>query len=131
MTNLELSMPLFTVINIHSSAMYMYLHLLRIKHPIVSLSLSPPPSLPPSPSFHRYSFMEGRGCSVQSFRVSSIGRMVTHCVLTVLETLSIAPKGVTKVHSVLQVAASSLIKSGRMEIFTPMFRVVGRKPDQE
>lgn len=78
-----------------------------------------------------YSFMEGRGCSLQSFRVSTIGRMVTHCVLTVLETLSIAPKGVTKVHSVLQVAASSLIKSGRMEIFTPMFRVVGRKPDQE
>ena len=81
--------------------------------------------------FNRYSFLEGRGCSLQSFRVSTIGRMVTHCVLTVLETLSVAPKGVTKVHSVLQVGASSLVKSGKMGIFTPMFRIVGQKPEEE
>lgn len=106
--------------------------LLLLPHPQLSLSLSLSLYLSlPSPLSSRYSFLEGRGCSLQSFRVSTIGRMVTHCVLTMLETLSIAPKGVTKVHSVLQVGASSLIKSGRMGIFTPMFRIVGQKPEQQ
>ena len=122
MINLELNRLFFLVLGIHSLAIYSYFS------PSLPLPSSLSPSLTP---LRRYSFMEGRGCSMQSFRVSTIGRMVTHCVLTVLETLSVAPKGVTKVHSVLQVAASSLIKSGRMEIFTPMFRVVARKPGQE
>lgn len=40
----------------------------------------------------------------------------------------VVPSGTTKVHSVLQVAAEGLIASGKIDIFTPMLRIVARKP---
>ena len=60
--------------------------------------------------------------------MSNTGRMATHVLLSAMETFSVVPKGSTKVHSVLQVAASSLIESGKLDIFTPTFRVIATKP---
>ena len=49
-------------------------------------------------------------------------------MLSVMETIGLAPSGSTKVHGVLQTAASGLILSGQKEIFTPILKIVARKP---
>lgn len=83
----------------------------------------------PLPSIHRYTFLQGKGyCSLQNFRVSPLGRFTTHIILAFLETIRVAPKGSTKVHTVLQTAAWALIAAGKLDIFTPTFRIVARKP---
>ena len=83
----------------------------------------------PLPSICRYTFLQGKGyCSLQNFRVSPFGRFTTHIILAFLETIQVAPKGSTKVHTVLQTAAWALIAAGKLDIFTPTFRIVARKP---
>ena len=80
-------------------------------------------------SFYRYTFLIGKGCcSLQSFRVSTLGRTCTHVSLTGLELIGMVPKGTTKVHSALLTGADGLIASGKSDIFTPMLRIVARKP---
>ena len=92
-----------------------------------SLLVSPLSS--PLPSVRRYTFLQGKGyCSLQNFRVSPLGRFTTHIILAFLETIRVAPKGSTKVHTVLQTAAWALIAAGKLDIFTPTFRIVARKP---
>ena len=77
----------------------------------------------------RYTFLVGKRClSLQSFRASFVGRNCTHYVLTALEFLHLVPAGTTKVHSVLITGADGLIAAGKLDIFTPMFRVVAKKP---
>ena len=80
-------------------------------------------------SFYRYTFLAGKGCcSLQSFRVSPVGRTCTHAALTGLELIGIVPKGTTKVHSLLVTCAGGIIASGKVDIFTPMLRIIARKP---
>lgn len=67
-------------------------------------------------------------CSLKNFRMSMTGRLTTHYLLGALETVSVVPKGTSKVSSMLEVAAKSLIESGRLDIFSPMFRCLIRKP---
>lgn len=64
----------------------------------------------------------------QNFRMSSLGRMTTHAMISVLEWLRIAPAGSKKVHTILCSAAKSLVKAGKAEIFTPMLLLVAKKP---
>ncbi len=59
---------------------------------------------------------------------TSVGRIVTTWALLILEPLRIVPKGTTDVHSILNVAADSLVAGGRLGIFTPMFYFKARKP---
>jgi sterol 24-C-methyltransferase len=76
-----------------------------------------------------YVFLQGENsCSMQNFRVSTFGRWTTHIVLNILETVRIVPQGSSKVHNVLLAGADGLIAGGKTGIFTPMFRIVGRKP---
>lgn len=76
-----------------------------------------------------YVFLQGQSsCSMQNFRISTVGRWTTHFVLNVLETVRMVPQGCTKVHSILLTAAEGLILGGKTGIFTPMFRIVARKP---
>ena len=77
---------------------------------------------------NRYIFLAGKGCSFQNFRTSGVGRWTTHAMLSVMETVGMAPSGSTKVHGVLQTAASGLILSGQKDIFTPILKIVARKP---
>ena len=49
-------------------------------------------------------------------------------MLSAMEMLRIVPQGSTEVHSVLLTAADTLTQAGRKDIFTPMFRIVVRKP---
>lgn len=67
---------------------------------------------------------------MKNFRMTTTGRFLTHNTLWVLESLSLAPKGTLKVSAMLQVGADYLVESGKIGIFTPMFRCVTRKPVQ-
>ena len=79
----------------------------------------------------RYTFLTGKGCfSIQNFRVSRMGRTFTHYMLTGLECVGVVPKGSTKIHEILLVAADSLTAAGKRDIFTPMLKVVARKPTE-
>ena len=66
--------------------------------------------------------------SVADFKSTPLGRWMTHLSILTLETIGIAPKGSTKVHKTLRVAADSLAKGGKEGIFTPMYFVLARKP---
>lgn len=79
--------------------------------------------------FCRYQGLDGSGWSAFSnFRMSTLGRMTTHVMVTVLEWLRIAPAGSKEVHKILCSAADSLVKAGKLEIFTPMLLFVAKKP---
>ena len=80
--------------------------------------------------FHnRYTYLVGKSCfSLQSFRVSWIGRMLTHYLVSGLEMAHVVPSGSSKAHTVLLTAADGLVASGKLQIFTPLLRIVARKP---
>lgn len=78
-----------------------------------------------------YSILENSTCcSFKNFRMTSTGRFITNTMLYILETFSLVPKGTIKVSAMLEMAALSLVESGKMGIFTPMFRCLARKPLQ-
>ena len=60
--------------------------------------------------------------------MTPVGHMVAHVIVSVLETLGLAPKGSSVVHNTLRKAAEALVKGGDERIFTPMFMFVARKP---
>ena len=66
--------------------------------------------------------------TLREFRMTPAGRMVTHVMLSAMETLRLAPKGATLVHKTLCKGADGLAKGGDEGIFTPMFMFVVRKP---
>ena len=49
-------------------------------------------------------------------------------LLTHTHTHTHTLQGSSKVHSVLLVCGDSLIEGGKLDIFTPMFRILARKP---
>jgi len=66
--------------------------------------------------------------SVTGFLHTALGRYVTGRLVRVLEFARLAPEGTTAVHDMLENAASDLVAAGRLEIFSPMFFVLVRKP---
>ena len=82
----------------------------------------------PGPSIPWYQPLVGSGLSFASFRSSTIGRIVTHNSLRVLQTLHIVPKGTVGVSKNLNIAAAAFAEAGRLGIFTPMYFVHARKP---
>jgi sterol 24-C-methyltransferase len=73
-----------------------------------------------------YETLNGK-MSLSGFRMTHIGRMCTHTMVFILETLRIAPSGSTQVSALLNATAIDLCDGGRMEIFTPSFFFIGRK----
>ncbi|KAH9941157.1 delta-sterol C-methyltransferase [Epithele typhae] len=63
------------------------------------------------------------------WRMSSSGKFVTHHGLWLIEKFGIVPKGTFEVGETLKIAADALVKSGREKLFTPMYLVVSRKPE--
>lgn len=61
------------------------------------------------------------------FRMTRIGRVCTHSLVWILETLCIAPKGTVRVSALLNATASDLVDGGKEEIFTPSFFFLARK----
>ena len=65
--------------------------------------------------------------TLQGFRMTRIGRMFTHVLVTGLELLNIAPKGATRVSALLNATALDLVEAGKIEIFTPCMFILARK----
>jgi sterol 24-C-methyltransferase len=66
--------------------------------------------------------------SLSGFRMTWLGRTITHNMCRAMEFLRIAPQGTVAASQLLMNAADSLVAAGQTEIFTPMYLVVGRKP---
>jgi sterol 24-C-methyltransferase len=76
-----------------------------------------------------YDPLAGR-MSLSNFRTTKAGQLLTHSMLTVLETLRIVPKGACQTHLVLAEGARRLVKGGEIGVFTPMYLFVARKPEK-
>jgi len=61
----------------------------------------------------------------------TLKRRATRAMIIALEWLHIAPAGSTKVLALLSNSARSLVKAGKLEIFTPMLLFVARKPTND
>lgn len=53
---------------------------------------------------------------------------VSHVVVSTLDTLWLAPKGLRQVHGMLRSVAHSLVAGGRTGVFSPMHMLVFQKP---
>lgn len=73
-----------------------------------------------------YDTLNGK-MSVSGFRMTWIGRMVTHTMVWVLELVRIAPTGSTRVSALLNATAIDLVDGGKLEIFTPSFFFLAKK----
>jgi sterol 24-C-methyltransferase len=73
-----------------------------------------------------YDTLNGK-MSLSGFRMTWLGRVVTHSMVWTLELLRIAPEGSTQVSALLNATALDLVDGGRLEIFTPSFFFIGRK----
>lgn len=65
--------------------------------------------------------------SLTGFRMTYLGRLVTHSMVWTLELLRIAPAGSTKVSALLNATAIDLVDGGKDAIFTPSYFILGRK----
>jgi sterol 24-C-methyltransferase len=65
--------------------------------------------------------------TLSGFRMTRLGRFTTHCLVTTLEFLCIAPKGTVRVSALLNATAIDLVDGGKQEIFTPSFFFLARK----
>mmetsp|Transcript_6897 Transcript_6897/g.9658 ORF Transcript_6897/g.9658 Transcript_6897/m.9658 type:complete len:411 (-) Transcript_6897:1003-2235(-) len=73
-----------------------------------------------------YDTLDGK-MSISGFRMTRIGRVCTHAMVTILEKLRIAPKGTTHVSAMLNATAIDLVEGGKAEIFTPSYFFLARK----
>lgn len=73
-----------------------------------------------------YQTLKG-GFSLKGFRMTSVGRMCTHALVSTLEFVCIAPKGSVRVSALLNATALDLVEGGEKEMFTPSFFFVARK----
>lgn len=65
--------------------------------------------------------------SLSGFRMTHLGRLCTHTMVWILETLFIAPAGSTKISALLNSTAIDLVDGGLQGIFTPSFFFIGTK----
>jgi len=64
------------------------------------------------------------------FTHTPVGMKVTHTMVTALEKVGLAPTGTVKVHDMLVKTAQDLVRGGKLEIFTPDFFFLARKPQE-
>ena len=65
--------------------------------------------------------------SLSGFRMTPVGRIVTHILVSVLEFVHIAPKGTVRVSALLNATALDLVEGGEKELFSPSFFFLARK----
>ena len=65
--------------------------------------------------------------TLKGFRMTHLGRMCTHAIVSTLEFLRIAPRGSVRVSALLNATALDLVEGGKEEIFTPSLFFVARK----
>lgn len=62
-------------------------------------------------------------------RMTWWGRGLAHRFLGAFEKVGVIPKGTQKTADSLALAADCLVKGGELKLFTPMYLMVGRKPE--
>jgi len=62
-------------------------------------------------------------------RMTKIGRGLVHRFVGGLEMIKLAPRGTQKTADSLALAADCLVAGGKEKLFTPMYLMVGRKPE--
>lgn len=62
-------------------------------------------------------------------RMTTWGRTIAHGLAGLMETLKLAPAGTKKTADSLAWAADCLVAGGKEHLFTPMYLMVGRKPE--
>lgn len=72
--------------------------------------------------------LAGTGWSWRDIPQRPVGRWLTNHTLGLLERVGIAPKGTQSVSSMLNNGAEQLVRGGELDIFTPMFFFMARKP---
>ncbi len=81
------------------------------------------------PGIPWYQPLVGSGLSHAGFRNSTAGRAVTAATLRILHVLRVVPRGTPQLYRILNSGAAALAEAGRLEIFTPMYFVLARRPD--
>ncbi|CAI2174969.1 19638_t:CDS:2 [Funneliformis geosporum] len=66
--------------------------------------------------------------SLNGFRMTRIGRWATHKLVYLLECFRIVASGSADVAIILNNTADALVEGGELEIFTPMFFILLKKP---
>ncbi|OAA74327.1 Sterol methyltransferase [Akanthomyces lecanii RCEF 1005] len=74
-------------------------------------------------------YIQSAGDIFTIVRMTSWGRAIAHNLAGVLETLQVAPAGTKKTADSLAHAADCLVAGARENLFTPMYLMVGRKPE--
>lgn len=80
------------------------------------------------PALPWYLPLKGADLTLSGLGRTRIGRTMTNHAVRLLERLRLAPRGVTKVHSILNATADSLVEGGETGIFTPLYFFLARKP---
>ena len=74
-----------------------------------------------------YETLKGK-FSIEGFRMTRPGRILTHAFVTFLETIRIARSGTSKISGILNATAVDLVEAGEKEIFTPSYFFCAKKP---
>lgn len=64
-------------------------------------------------------------------RMTHWGRTIAHGFAGLMESLKLAPAGTKKTADSLALAADCLVAGGKEHLFTPMYLMVGRKPESK
>ncbi|KAK2735075.1 Delta(24)-sterol C-methyltransferase [Myotisia sp. PD_48] len=73
--------------------------------------------------------MQSVGDLFTIMRMTWWGRGIVHRFMGGLETFGLLPKGSQKTGDSLALAADCLVKGGELNLFTPMFLMIGKKPE--
>mmetsp|Transcript_19613 Transcript_19613/g.25851 ORF Transcript_19613/g.25851 Transcript_19613/m.25851 type:complete len:341 (+) Transcript_19613:276-1298(+) len=73
-----------------------------------------------------YATLDG-SYTLKGFRMTRLGRITTHALVSTLEFLRIAPKGSKDVSRILNATALDLVEGGKEEIFTPSYFFLAKK----
>lgn len=65
--------------------------------------------------------------TLHGFRMTRMGRICTHIIVSALELFGIAPKGSARVSALLNATALDLVAAGRIGIFTPCLFILAKK----
>jgi len=82
----------------------------------------------PSTELGWWDSLVGGYTSIEGIKHSHAFFVLTGYLLWTLESLRIAPKGTGKVHNLLVKVAIELVKGGQLQIFSPCFFYLCRKP---
>jgi len=66
--------------------------------------------------------------TVQGFKTTPVGILLTNLAVSAMELVGLAPKGTAEMHTNLSTGASTLYEAGQLGIFTPMLQFVAVKP---